>query len=193
MVFFLVSSKTVVGIICPMPFKGCFLLKILILTLAFQTAGLTPLWAPQAHALYWEDDGDEGNNPNEVKRRPDHFGLFDWVDYLNKDSKKKSYQDMDNHDKGPRVNNGARSLILVTSGLVGLGGGLLLSYEFSGPNNNVTSNMFVGGALGLGGGIMVAALIMPHDYEVDQRTQSEFLLRHQAWLQDPVNLQVRQA
>jgi len=176
-----------------MIFKSPFLKKTILLALAIQVVGLTPLLAPRAHALYWEDDGDEGNNPNEVKQRPDHFGVFDWVDDLNKDSKKKSYQDMDNHDKGPEVNNGARALVLITSGVVGLGAGLFLSYEFSGPNDNVTSNMFIGGAIGLGAGIAVGALIMPRDYEVDQRAQNDFLKQRQAWLQDPINLQVRQA
>jgi hypothetical protein len=177
-----------------MPLKRSFLKKAFFFGLALQLAGFScPLFIPKAHALYWEDDGDEGNNPNEVKRRPDHFGLFDWVDDLDKDSKKKSYEDMDNHDKGPGVNNGARAEVLIASGIVGLGAGLFLSYEFSGPNDNVTSNMFIGGALGLGAGVAIGALIMPRDYEVDQRAQSDFLKQRQAWFQDPIKLQIAQA
>ena len=107
-----------------MPFKRSFLQKTFLCALALQAVGFCcPLFIPKAHALYWEDDGDEGNNPSEVKRRPNHLGLFDWVDDLNKDSKKKGYQDMDNHDKGPGVNGGARAQVLIASGIVGLAGG----------------------------------------------------------------------
>jgi hypothetical protein len=100
---------------------------------------------------------------------------------------------MDNHDKGPGVNGDAQALVLVTSGIVGLGAGLFLAYEFSGPNDNVTANMFVGGAIGLGAGLGVGALIMPHDYNVNPIAQNDFLKARQAWLQDPVRMQVAQA
>ncbi len=53
--------------------------------------------------------------------------------------------------------------------------------------------MFIGGALGLCAGIVAGTLIMPHDYEVDQRAQTEFLRSNQAWLQDPVRLQLAQS
>jgi hypothetical protein len=34
---------------------------------------------------------------------------------------------------------------------------------------------------------------MPADYNVDQRAQTDFLKQRQAWLQDPIQLQVAQA
>ncbi len=171
-----------------------FLRKIFLFALALQLAGFTcPLFIPKAHALYWEDDSDNGNNPDEVKRRPDHFGLFDWADDLAKDSKRRDYQDKDNQDKGPGVNSGAKAQVLIVSGITGLGLGLFLTYEFSGNNNNLTPNMFIGGAVGLGVGIAVGALIMPRDFEVDQRAQSDFSKQREAWLQDPIKLQIAQA
>lgn len=173
--------------------KRSFLKKIFLILLALQLANLTPVFAPKAHALFWEDEGDDDNNPNEVKRRPDHFNMFDWVDDLDRDSKKKTYEEMDNHDKGPGVNGGAQALVLITSGIVGLGAGLFLSYEFSGPNDNVTSNMFIGGALGLGAGLGIGALIIPHDYNVNPIAQNDYLKARQAWLQDPIQMQVASA
>ncbi|HJT24018.1 MAG TPA: hypothetical protein VJ873_05545 [bacterium] len=164
------------------------------LFLAINLAGFTcPLFIPKAHALYWEDEGDDDNNPSEVKQRPDHFSLFDWVGDLDKDAKKKNYQQMDNHDRGPDVNNGARAQVLIASGIVGLATGLFLANEFSGSNSNVSSNMFIGGAVGLGAGIGIGALIMPGDYNVDQVAQTDFLKQREAWLQDPVRLQVARA
>ncbi len=171
-----------------------FLQRTFLSLLTLNLIGFTcPLFIPKAHALYWEDEGDDDNSPDEVKHRPDHFSLFDWTGDLDKDAKKKQYQQMDNHDRGPEVNNGARSLELVASGIVGLGAGLLLSYEFSGPNDNLSSNMFIGGAVGLGVGIGIGALIMPGDYNVDQVTQTEFLKQKEAWLQDPIRLQIARA
>src|SRR5579859_4546815 len=87
---------------------------------------------PKAYALYWEDDQDEGNNPNETKARPDHFGLFDWVDDLDKDSKKKHYQDMDNRDRGASVNNGDKAGVVILSGIVGAGIGVFIGNRVDG-------------------------------------------------------------
>ncbi|HVZ81497.1 MAG TPA: hypothetical protein VHE12_11980 [bacterium] len=177
-----------------MSLKSTFLKKTLAALLTLQLVNLTPLFIPKAHALFWEDEGDENNNPNEVKHRPDHFNMFDWVDDLDRDSKKKTYEEMDNHDRGPGVNGDAQALVLITSGVVGLAGGLLLSYEFSGANDNVTSNMFIGGAIGLGAGLGIGALIMPHDYNVNPiALDNDGMKFRQAWLQDPVRLQVAQA
>ena len=174
--------------------RPVFLKPALLLSLAFLVASYTcPVMVPKAHALYWEDEGDEDNNPNEVKRRPSHFDLFDWVGDLEHDAKKKGYQDMDNHDKGPDVNNDARTLVLVTSGVVGLGAGLFLGDEFSGSDADRTDNMFIFGALGLGAGVAVGALIMPADYHVDQQARTDFLKLRQAWLQDPVRMDVAKA
>jgi hypothetical protein len=177
-----------------MSLKRSFLKKAFFFALVLQLSGFTcSLFIPKAHALYWEDDSDTDNNPDEVKRRPDHFGLFDWADDMAKDSKRRDYQDKDNHDKGPGVNSGAKAQLLIVSGVTGLGLGLFLTYELSGNNGVSASNMFVGGALGLGAGIVIGALIMPGDYEVDQRAQSDFLKQRQAWLQDPIKLQIAQA
>ena len=171
--------------------KYSFLKRSILFLLVFQLAGLAPFFVPKAHALYWEDDTDS-NDPKEVKTRPSHFLLFDWVDDANKDSKKNEYKNMDNQDKGPSVNNGARSLVIIASGVVGLGLGLFISNRLS-DSSNVTSNMFIGGAIGLGVGILAGALIMPNDYNVDQRTQMEYLKQRQALLQDPLQLQISQA
>ena len=177
-----------------MPFKPSFFTKALLCFLAFQLAGFTcPLFILKAHALYWEDDGDDNNNPNEVKHRPNHFDLFDWAGDLDKDAKKKGYQSQDNRDIGPSVNNGDRALVIIASGAVGLGLGLFLSYEFSSSNSDVSSTMFVGGAVGLGAGLGIGALIMPGDYNVDQRAQTDFLKQQQAWMQDPLRLQIARA
>lgn len=171
-----------------------FLQRTLFSLLALSLMGFTcPLFIPKAHALYWEDEGDEGNNPSEVKQRPDHFSLFDWMGDLNNDAKKKEYQQLDNHDRGPDVNNGARAIELVASGIVGLSAGLFLSYEFTPSNSNLSSNMFIGGAVGLGVGIGIGALIMPGDYNVDQVAQTDFLKQREAWLQDPVRIQIARA
>jgi hypothetical protein len=171
--------------------KYSFLKRFILFLLVFQLAGLAPFFVPKAHALFWEDDTDS-NDPKEIKTRPSHFLLFDWVDDLNKDSKRNEYKNMDNQDKGPSVNNGARTLVIVASGIVGLGLGLFVSNRMS-DSTNVTSNMFIGGAIGLGVGILAGALIMPADYNVDQRARMDYLKQRQAWLQDPVRLQVSQA
>ena len=171
--------------------KLSFLKTTALFTAFFYLMGMSvfPL-VPKAHALYWEDDTDS-NDPNEVKTRPNHFMLFDWVDDANKDSKKSEYRSMDNRDKGPAVNNGAKSLLVVASGLVGLGLGLFISNRLS-DSSNMTANMFIGGAVGLGAGILAGALIMPGDYEKNPRAQLDLKFR-QAFLDDPVRLQVAKA
>jgi hypothetical protein len=148
---------------------------------------------PPAHALFWEDAQDDDNNPSETHNRPDHFSLFDWVGDIDQNAKKGHYKEMDNHDHGPSVNNGDRTLVVVTSAVVGLGTGLFLSYEFTENNSDLTSNMFVGGALGLCAGIAVGALIMPADYNVDQQARTDYLKERQAWLQDPQRMRIAQA
>ena len=174
--------------------KLSFLKTTACLTFGIYLLGMVVLPSvPKAHALYWEDAGDPNNNPDQTKRRPDHFSLFDWVGDLDRDSKRKHYADMDNHDKGPSVNNGARTVVIVTSGAVGLGLGLFISNRLSGPNDDVSSNMFIGGALGLGVGIAIGALIMPQDYQVDQQARADFLKQRQAWSQDPLRLEIQKA
>ena len=147
---------------------------------------------PKAHALFWEDDTDS-NDPKEIKSRPSHFFLFDWVDDVNKDSKKSQYKDMDNHDKGPAVNNDARTLVIVASGIVGLGLGIFIANRLSQNSDSLSSDMFIGGALGLGTGVLIGALIMPQDYDVDRHARIDFMKDRQASLQDPLRMQVAQA
>jgi hypothetical protein len=176
----------------PMTFKPSFL-KTTAYTVAFlYLSGMFcfPL-VPKAQALYWEDDQDEGNDPNETKARPDHFSLFDWVNDMDKDSKKKHYQQMDNHDKGASVNNADKAGVVILSGVVGAGTGVFVANRVS-DSNNMTSNMFIGGAIGLGVGIAFGVAMMPHDYEM-KNAQSEFLKQQQAWLEDPLKMELRKA
>ncbi len=185
-------GKTFEGIILPMTFKPSFVKTTVLSVVFLYLSGMFcfPL-VPKAHALYWEDDQDEGNDPIETKSRPDHFSLFDWVNDMDKDSKKKHYQEMDNHDKGASVNNKDKFGVVVLSGLVGAGAGVFIARGVS-SGGNTTSDMFIGGAIGLGVGIAFGVAIMPRDYEV-KNAQSEFLKQQQAWLEDPLKMELRKA
>jgi hypothetical protein len=176
-----------------MTFKHSFLITTLLFTafLYFGGWGSYSL-VPKAHALYWEDDT-PSNDPKEIKTRPTNFFLFDWLDDIDKNTKKNKYRDMDNHDQGPSVNNGARTIEIISSGVVGLAGGLFFADRLTASGSDETSNLFIGGALGFCAGIAIGALIMPHDFEVDQRAQIDFMKQRQAWLQDPVKLQLAQS
>jgi hypothetical protein len=174
-------------------FKNPFLVKTAAIFLALQVSGFTvPLLIPKAHALYWEDETDS-NDPKEVKRRPDHFLLFDWVGDAEKDMKKAEYRDKDNRDKGPGVNAGSKALVVIASGLVGLGLGLVVANYATTDGGDLNSNLFIGGAIGLCAGVAVGALVIPGDYEKNQRAQIDFMKDRQAWMQDPIRLQVAQA
>jgi hypothetical protein len=172
--------------------KHKFLRSVTLFSFLFYVGSMTitPL-VPKAHALFFEDDNGD-NDPRDVKTRPDHFSLFDWVGDLDKDAKNKHYREMDDHDHGPAVNNDARTLEVITCGVVGLAAGLFIADRCTTNQNDYTTNLFIGGALGFGGGIAIGALIMPADYQVDQITQSNLKFR-QAWNQDPVKLQVAKA
>ncbi len=173
--------------------KLSFLKTTLLFLAVICFSGLTasPL-ITKAHALYWEDDS-ESNDPKEIKTRPDHFSLFDWVDDINKAGKKGHYQEMDNPDGGPGVNGGARTLEVITSGIVGLAAGLFIADRVTTDQAQMTTNLFIGGTVGLGVGIVTGALIMPRDYEVDQHARIEYLKERQAWLQDPIRLDIQKA
>ncbi len=188
--FFVLFFISFEGIICPMTSRLSFLKTTALFTALIYVSGMviTPL-VPKAQALFWEDDTDS-NDPKEVKSRPSHFFLFDWVDDLNKDAKKSHYKDLDNHDKGPSVNNDARTLVIVASGIVGLGLGIFIANRLSQNSDTASSDMFIGGALGLGSGVLIGALIMPQDYDVDRQAKINFMKDRQAWLQDPVRLQI---
>ena len=106
--------------------KTSLLKRVFLLFLALQLAGMTAFLTPPAQALYWEDDY-EGNDPKDIKKRPDDFFLFKWIDDLNQDTKKNEYKDRDNRDKGPGVNDDARMAVILASGLVGLGLGMIIA------------------------------------------------------------------
>jgi hypothetical protein len=163
--------------------KTNLLKRIFLLFLAMQLVGLTPLLTAPAQALYWEDDYD-GNDPKDIKKRPDDFFLFRWIDDLGKDSKKNEYKEKDNRDKGPGVNDDARTILILASGLVGLGLGMIAAERFTSSGGDKGSAMFVGGSLGLVAGVGIGALIMPNNYEVDPYAASEFLKDRQARLDD---------
>ena len=185
-------DKSIEGIILPMTSRPSFFKTTVLLSAFLFLAGMVlPPLVPKAHALYWEDDQDEGNDPNQTKSRPDHFSLFDWVGDLDKDSKKKHYQELDNHDKGASVNNGDKAGVVILSGVVGAGAGIFIANRVSDPND-LTASMFIGGAIGLGVGIAFGVAMMPHDYEV-KNAQSDYLKQQQAWLEDPLQMQVRKA
>jgi hypothetical protein len=194
--FFALFPKTFMGIILSMffpSFKKPFLVKVVLFSLLLQGSGLmVPLFIPKAHALYWEDETDS-NDPKEVKRRPDHFLLFDWLGNAEKDMKKAEYRDKDNRDKGPGVNSGSKAMVVIASALVGLGLGLVVGNFATEDQGDLTSNLFIGGALGLCAGVAVGALIIPADYETNRRAQIDFMKQRQAWMQDPIRLQIAQA
>ncbi len=128
------------------------------------------------------EDDYEGNDPKDRKRRPDHFSLFDWMGDVDRDSKAEKYREMENQDKGPAVNNDARTLEIISSGIVGLALGLLVADGLTDNNGDLTANLFIGGALGFGVGVGIGALILPNNYDVDPIAQSGFPDQRQAWL-----------
>jgi hypothetical protein len=171
--------------------KFSFLRTTALLTCLLYGSGMVlfPL-VPKAHALYWEDDYD-GNDPHEVKTRPNHFSLFDWVDDAQNDAKKREYRKIDNHDKGPGVNGAAKATVVILSGVIGLGAGLFAAYEFTPSGNDLSEPMMVGGSLGLVTGVAIGALIMPRDYEVNPQAFNDFMKQRQAWMEDPIRLQLQ--
>ena len=170
---------------------------LLALALMAQLLGLFPGSTPKAQALWWEDDSSL-SDPKEKVNRPTGFFLSDWINGLDKESKEAQYKDLENQDHGPSVNNGQKAVVIVASGIVGLGAGLATAYALT---NATTQDMFIGGALGLCGGICVGALIMPRDYEV-QETQGPLPTRvasfhdirfQQAFAQDPARVKTQKA
>jgi len=169
-------------------------LKITVLfTCPFYLSGMVlyPL-IPKANALFWEDDSAD-NDPNEIKQRPDHFSLFDWIGDAQKDAQRRDYRKLDIHDKGPGVNGAARAGVIILTGTVGIGVGLLAAYEFSPTNTDLTSAYIVDGALGLCAGVIVGVLIMPADYDVDPTVRNDYFKQRQAFAEDPIRLQVQKA
>src|ERR1700677_3206319 len=101
---FVLSFILFTGIIFPMTFKTSFIKSTALFTGLLYLSGMViyPL-IPKAHALFWEDDSPD-NDPDEVKQRPDHFSLFDWIGDAQNDSRKRDYRNLDHPDKGPGVN-----------------------------------------------------------------------------------------
>ena len=173
-----------------MTFKSSALRTAFCFFLLFQVSGMTlPGFLSKAHALYWEDDYD-GNDPAERKRRPDHFSLFDFMGDVDKDAKTGHYRDLESQDNGPAVNSDARLLEIVSSGVIGLGLGLAVADKVTANSNDLSTNLFVGGALGFGFGVAFGAVILPRSYDVDPIAQTDFLKDRQAWNQDPLRLQI---
>jgi hypothetical protein len=190
---FLLSFILNAGIIFPMTSKPSFLKTTVLLTGLFYLAGMTiPSLVPPAHALFWEDDSPD-NDPNEIKQRPEHFSLFDWIGDAEHDAKKGDYRRLDIHDHGPGVNGSSRAGILILSGTIGAGLGVLAAYEFSPLNTDLTSAFIIDGTLGLCAGVVVGVLIMPKDYDVDPTVYNQYLQYRQASLEEPVRMQVQKA
>jgi hypothetical protein len=178
-----------------------FIRLTLCLSLLFQLSGLlAPGFISKANALWWEDDSPL-SDPKEKINRPSGFFLSDWINGLDKESKKAQYKDLENQDHGPSVNNGQKGIIIIASGLVGLGAGLVTAYALTNDPSQQTRNLFIGGAIGLCAGIGIGALIMPRDYEV-QESQATLSNRwaslqdvrfRQAFAQDPVRMKTQKA
>jgi hypothetical protein len=167
------------------------------LSLLFQVAGFTPGLVTKADALWWEDDSSL-SDPKERVNRPTGFFLSDWINGLDKESKKAQYQSLENHDHGPSVNNDQKAVVVIASGIVGLGAGLVCAYTLTDAS---TESMFIGGAIGLCGGIGIGALIIPRDYEFQQAKLMQpdrLALSHdfpfrQAWAQDASRMKTQKA
>jgi len=176
-----------------MTLKASFLKTTVLFTcLAYLSGMLIYPLVPKANALFWEDDSPD-NDPNEIKTRPNHFSLFDWVGDAETDARKRDYRKIDNHDKGPGVNGSARVGILILSGTIGAGVGILAAYEFGPLNTDLTSQFIIDGALGLCAGVVVGVLIMPKDYDVDPYVRNEYFKQRQALAEEPIHLQVQKA
>jgi hypothetical protein len=176
-----------------MTFKTSFLKTTVFFTCLLYLPGMVicPL-VPKAHALFWEDDSPD-NDPNEIKPRPDHFSLFDWIGDAQKDAKRRDYQKMDHPDKGPGVNGSARTGVIILTGVVGAGVGVLAAYEFGPLNTDLTASFIVDGAIGLCAGVAVGVLITPKDYDVDPTVRNDYFKERQAFAEDSIQQQVQKA
>jgi len=190
---FVLSFTLIVGIIFAMTSKASFLKTTVLFTcLAYLSGMLIYPLVPKANALFWEDDASD-NDPNEIKQRPDHFSLFDWIGDAETDARKRDYRKLDNHDKGPGVNGSPRVGVLILSGVIGAGIGIFAAYEFTPLNTDLTAPMIIDGALGLCGGVIVGVLIMPKDYDVDPTVRNDYFKERQALAEEPIHLQVQKA
>jgi hypothetical protein len=152
----------------PMKFST-FSLKtgVCLAVLLFTAQMFIPAFVPSAHALYWEDDTDFNAPQDRLERPSGGFFLFNWFRSIKKHDQRKRAKGLENRDKGPGVNGGKKALLMVTSGVVGVGVGLLISSVTTDNPDNRSRNNFMGAAFGLCGGLLVGSLITPSDYQVD--------------------------
>ncbi len=176
-----------------MTFKTSFIKSTALFTGLLYLSGMViyPL-VPKAHALFWEDDSPT-NDPSEIKRRPDHFSLFDWVGDAQKDAQKRDYRNLDHPDKGTGVNSAPRTGVVILTGIVGASAGVFAAYEFGPLNTDLTASFVIDGALGLCAGVVVGVLIMPKDYDVDPSVRNDYFKQKQAFAEEPIRLQVQGA
>lgn len=150
----------------------------------------SPLVAP-AGAAYWEDEF-EGNAPEDRRRGPEEgFFLFRWIGSIFGDADEREIKSLEDRDRGPTVNSGRRTFLVVTSGLVGLGVGLLAAETLVEDADG--GDRFVGGAVGFAAGVGIGAWIMPKDYSVDPVAALEGRRFARAWIEDPQHRVVRDA
>jgi hypothetical protein len=150
----------------------------------FTAQWFVPAFVPPARALYWEDDTDF-NAPKDRKTRPEGgFFLFKWIRSLKGQSSKRQAQGLEQNDKGPGVNGKKKAVVMITSGLVGLGVGVAIASSTTENRENRSRNNFIGASIGLVGGLAVGALIMPSDYQVDPTALGELKYR-MALVDDP--------
>jgi len=152
----------------PMKFSA-FSLKtgVCLAVLLFAAQTFVPVFVTPAHALYWEDDTDFNAPQDRVERPRGGFFLFNWFRSIKSHGQKNKAKALENRDKGPGVNGKKKTLLLVTSGLVGTGIGLLISSTTTNDPNHRGRNNFLGATFGLCGGLAIGSFIIPGDYQVD--------------------------
>lgn len=165
---FFVGLETIVGIMHPMKFSA-FSLKtgVCLLVILFTAQMFVPAFVTPAQAMYWEDDTDFNAPQDRVQRPNGGFFLFNWFRKSQQSGQKRRAKELENRDKGPSVNGKKKALLLVTSGLVGMGIGLLISSATTNNEDHRGRNNFMGAVFGFCGGLAVGSFIIPDDYQVD--------------------------
>ena len=176
-----------------MKFSSFSLKAGICLALIFFTAQMfVPAFVTPARALYWEDDTDFNAPQDRLERPRGGFFLFKWIKSIKKAGIKHRAANLENHDKGPNVNGKKKAMILVTSGIVGLGIGLAISSTTTKNAAHRTRNNFLGAAFGLVGGMIIGSFIIPKDYQVDSSCLPDAKYRL-ALASDPALQSVRDA
>lgn len=151
-----------------------------------------PSFVPKAHALYWEDNSEFNAPQDRVERPRGGFFLFNWIGSITHSAKKHRAAELENRDKGPGVNSGKKALLLVTSAVVGIGVGLLITSTTTDNPDHQARNNFLGATFGLCGGLAVGSFIMPSDYQVDSANLPNARFRDQ-FAKDPAMQPIRSA